>query len=206
MTFLGEGDLAGARAVLKAAPKEVEPTTLVAYVANFNDLVWLLDEQQRELLLRLTPSAFDNDRGVWGLCLTQAFALKGEAANVHSHAEEARKAFEEQLRAAPQNGQRHALLGLVLAYLGRKEEAIREGKRGVALDPVSAQHSKRTLQPAPARTDLHPRRRAREGARPVRTAAEDPRITLSPGWLKIDPNFDPLRENPRFQKLVAGGK
>jgi hypothetical protein len=27
---------------------------------------------------------------------------------------------------------------------------------------------------------------------------------LSPGWLKIDPNFNPLRDNPRFQKLVAG--
>jgi hypothetical protein len=29
---------------------------------------------------------------------------------------------------------------------------------------------------------------------------------LSPGWLKIDPNFDSLRKNPRFQKLVAAGK
>ena len=30
--------------------------------------------------------------------------------------------------------------------------------------------------------------------------------TRSSSWLKIDPNFDPLRKNPRFQKVVAGGK
>jgi hypothetical protein len=27
---------------------------------------------------------------------------------------------------------------------------------------------------------------------------------LSPGWLRIDPNFDPLRGHPRFQRLVEG--
>ena len=107
MTFLGEGDLAGARAVLEAAPRDVEPTALVAYVATYRDLVWVLDEEQRELLLRLTPSAFDDDRGTWALCLAQAYALKGDAANVRTYAEEARKAFEEQLRATPDDAQRH---------------------------------------------------------------------------------------------------
>ena len=71
MTYLGEGDLAGARTALKAAPGEVEPTALVAYMANFQDLVWVLDEEQRDLLLRLTPSAFDDDRGTWADCLVK---------------------------------------------------------------------------------------------------------------------------------------
>ncbi len=205
ISYLGEGDLAGARAVLKAVPKEVEPTALVAFLAAYYDLVWVLDEDQREILLRLTPSAFDDDRGAWAICLVQAYALKGDAANVRTYADEARKAFEEQLRAAPNDAQRHVELGLALAYLDRKEEAIREGERGVALDPVSKdawggpymQHQLVRIyilvgEPEKALDRLEP-------------LLKMP-YYLSPGWLKIDPNFDSLRKNPRFQKLVAGGK
>jgi TolB-like protein/Flp pilus assembly protein TadD len=205
MTYLAEGDLAGAQAVLKAAPKEIEPTALVAYLANYWDLAWVLDEQQRELLLRLTPSAFDDDRGAWGICLAQAYALKGEEANVRVYAEEARKAFEEQLRAAPDDSQRRVFLGLALAYLGRKEEAIREGQRGVTLHPVwndalfgpYYEHQLVRIyilvnEPEKALDQLE--------------ALLKVPYCLSPRWLAIDPNFDPLRGKTRFQKLVAGSK
>ena len=179
---------------------------MVAFLANIWDLVWVLDEQQLELLLRLTPSAFDNDRGGWGLCLAQAYALKGDARNLRTYAEEARKAFQEQLRATPDVAIRHALLGLALAYLGEKEEAIREGKRALELNPLSKdafggfpynQHQLVRIytlvgEPEKALDQLG-------------LLLKIPYL-LSPGWLKIDPNFDPLRKNPRFQKLVAGGK
>ena len=205
MTFLAQGDLAGARAVLRAAPKEVEPTALVAYLANYWDLVWVLDEGQLELLLRLTPSAFDDDRGVWGLCLAQAYALKGDAANVRTYAEEARKAVEKQLRATPEDLQRHVLLGLSLAYMARKEESVREGQRSVASMSVTKnaydgpyyQHQLARIyilvgEPEKALDNLEP-------------LLKIPYF-LSPGWLKIDPNFGPLRGNPRFQRLVASAK
>ena len=107
---------------------EVEPTALVAFMSTYQDLVWVLDKEQMELLLRLTPSAFDNNKGAWGIHLAQACALqRRDAEKVRVYAEEARKAYEEQLRAAPENAQRHALLGVALGYLGRKAEAVREG-------------------------------------------------------------------------------
>ncbi len=203
MTFLGEGDLAGARATLKAAPAGVEPTALVAYVATYNDLVWVLDEQQRGLLLRLTPHAFDDDRGVWGLCLTQACALLGDATNARIYAEEARRTFEEQLGAAAGDSQRHVVLGLALAYLGRKEEAIREGERSVALLPLT-----KDAAAAPYNQHQLARIYMLVGEQEKALDVLEPLLTipyyLSPGWLRIDPNFDPLRKNPRFQKLVAG--
>ena len=202
MTFVGEGDLPRARAVLRSVPAEVSPTGLVALVAERWDLVWLLDDPERDVLLRLTPGAFGDDRGDWALSLTQAYALRGDAANRIRLAEEARQAIEEQLRATPDDAQQRALHGIALAYLGRKEEAVHEGERATALLPVGKDAlTGAYLKHLLARTYVL----AGEPEKAIDQLDQLLRIPyfVSPGWLKIDPNFDPLRGNPRFRKLVA---
>jgi serine/threonine protein kinase/tetratricopeptide (TPR) repeat protein len=199
MWHLARGDLEGARAVFKSAPPEVEPTTLVAFTGRFWDLIWVLDEPQRELLLRLTPGAFDDDRSMWGLSLAQACALKGDPESARTFADEARKAAE---YSWPSSG--HARLGLALAYLGRREEAIREGKRAVDVSPVKTGWLGPYSQHQLVRIYIlvGEQEKALDQLEPLLRVP----YFLTPAWLTIDPNFDPLRGNPRFQKLVSGAK
>ncbi|HTO88608.1 MAG TPA: protein kinase [Thermoanaerobaculia bacterium] len=204
LTYVGEGNLPRAREALAAAPAEVEPTALVTFVAKTWDAAWLLDETQRSLLVRIPESVFD-DPATWGICLAQAYALQADAANVRKYAEVARAALDATLRSTPNDSQSRALFGLALAYLGRKEEAIREGQHAVELLPISKDaYGGAYNQHLLARTYVL----VGENEKAIDRLEQLLKIPylLSPGWLNIDPNFDPLRKNPRFQKLVGGAK
>jgi TolB-like protein/tetratricopeptide (TPR) repeat protein len=205
MTYLGEGNLTGARELLRSPPEAVEPATLAAYVATYYDLFWALDDEQQALVLRLGPGSFDDDRGAWGLALAGTHANRGDHARARAYADSARIAMEEQLRATPDNPGLHTYLGTAFAYLGRKADAIALGKRGAELLPVSRnasggpylQHQLARIyilvgEPDKALDQLEP-------------LLQMP-YYLSPAWLRIDPTFDPLRKHPRFQKLVEDAR
>ncbi len=203
MVSLARGDLAGARAVLGKAPKEVDPTALVAYMSWYADLTWVLDESQQQLLLRLTPSAFDGDRGSWASVRAQTYALRGDTAKARAYADTARGTFEVQLREAPDNAQRHALTGIAYAYLGRKADAVRAGRRAAELLPISRSaadgaYTQHQLVRIYILVGEH--EQALDQLEPLLRVP----YILSPAWLRIDPAFDPLRRNPRFERLVGG--
>jgi eukaryotic-like serine/threonine-protein kinase len=201
---LAQGDLAGARAVVRAALPSVDPAALLAFFGNFQDLYWVLDDAQQQQLLALPPSAYDDDRAAWAIVRAQTYWLRGNSAQARVYADSAQLAFAEQLRATPANAQRHVLRGLALAYLGRRAEAIAEGERGVALLPISQDaYLGAYIQHQLVRIYLLAGKpqKALDRLAPLLKAP----YYLSPGLLKIDPTFGPLRGNPRFEGLVAGG-
>ena len=203
MVYLAQGDLAGARAVLRAAPKEVEPTALAAFVATQFDLFWLLDQEQQELVLRLTPAAFDNDRAQWALSRAQIHLLRGNSAESRAYGDSARLALEQRVREVPDNPQLRTLFGVALAYAGRPKEAVREGERGVALLPASKDGRFGTYnEHLLTRTYLLAGDREKALTH-LATLLRLPYF-LSPNWLPLDPAFEPLRNDPRFQRLAAG--
>jgi len=179
----------------------MDPTRLVAGFATFWDLFWVLDREEQQLLFRLTPGPFDDNRSPWGIALAATYALRGETAKAHAYADSARISLESQIAANPDDPQLPVLYGVALAYLGRSKEAVRAGLRGVALAPIDQDAFSGTYnqhQLARIYILVGEQEKALDQLEPLLKVP----YFLSPGWLKIDPTFDPLRKNPRFQKLV----
>jgi tetratricopeptide (TPR) repeat protein len=201
--YLAEGDVAGARAVLNSVPADIDPTVVAQYMGMFGGLSWVLDEPQQQLLLRLTPAAFDNDRVAWGLALALTYSHRGDSARARAYADSVRIVFRDGLKAMPNDAYGHVLYGLALAHVGREVEAMREGELAARIIPVTedAVEGAAILDVLAQIYIL-----AGERDRAVRILEQLLAMpgNLTPGWLRTDPTYAPLRGNPRFERLVSG--
>jgi serine/threonine-protein kinase len=129
------------------------------------------------------------------------YLLQGDKERAHAAFEQARPVAERLVREAPNDPARHAHLGAVLAGLGRKEDAINEGKKAVELLPES-EDAFAGPQATAALAEIY----AWVGERDEAFHLLDHLLTVPNGLtvptLKLDPTWDLLRNDPRFQALI----
>lgn len=115
----------------------------------------------------------------------------------------ARAEQERIVQAQPNYGPPVCVLGLIDAGLGRKEEALQEGRRAIELLPVEKDSYNRAhmieyfaiIAAWVGEKDL--------ALEQLTTATRLSGTTISYGQLKLLPYWDPLRGEPPFEKIVA---
>ncbi len=204
-TFAAEGNIDSVRATLRNVPPELSRAALLVFVTTrWVDVSWKLDSADQALVkTTFTPRTFDNDVAPWGKIRAQLFWLSQDTSRARRYADSARVAYEAHLQETPHFWGQHVSRGLMLAYLGRREDAIREGERGFALaratgDPYQTIPSARHEL---AQIYLIAGDHARAIAQ-LDTLLGVPYF-LTPDWLRIDPTWAPLRGDAEFQKLLA---
>jgi TolB-like protein/class 3 adenylate cyclase/cytochrome c-type biogenesis protein CcmH/NrfG len=95
-----------------------------------------------------------------------------------------------------------SLLGKIDAGLGRKEEALREGRRACELLPIS-KDAVTGVALAANLAQIYAWVGEKDLAIEQIAAVERVPNLLSYGLLKLRPEWDPLRSDPRFEKIVA---
>ncbi len=127
---------------------------------------------------------------------------KGDAAAARDPFTRARAELEEALRKRPDKADLLGSLGVIDAGLGRKEEALREGRRVMDLVPIAK-------NPLDGLSTLHSFAWicAWSGERELAIEQLDILAKLpggiTYGQLHLSPAWDSLRGDPRFEKIVA---
>ena len=199
-----KGDLSVVEKQSAPIPEDVDASGLVTFdrywvltlQRKFPEALAVLQKFPRETLITYTtapaPKAFLEGN---------IHFLEGDKPRSQAEFEKARVISEQLLRDAPEDPARHAQHGFILAALGRKEEAIAEGKRAVALLPES-----QDAFDGPRGTAALAQIYAWTGESDEAFRLLDHLLSVPNGlavpMLKLDPAWDPLRKDPRFQALI----
>ena len=210
--FFAKGNTASIKAALESIPANVDPDGVVTF-ARWD--VSLMDRDPAAAERALASCRLETITSQPGAPLPKSYLqgcidlVRNDTARAQIDFEAARPALEKTVANSPQDPTRHAQLGLLYAFMGRKEDALREGQRAVELKPLTrdviegaiAQAFQALIFARTGETDRATSEIERLLTTPFAVDYSDDSITLSD--LRTRWEWDPLR-NARFQKILTG--
>ncbi len=204
MAVLWKGDLSAAEKVFSSVPPENDETGLTTWgrawiltlERKFPDALQVLERFRGETMFTTTtaptPKAFAEG---------MIHLLQGDKTKARAEFERAREISGKLLLEAPGDAARHAQHGLILAALGQRQEAVAEGKRAVELRPES-QDALDGPQGTAALAQIYAWTGESDEAFRLLDHLFAIPTNLTVPMFKLDPAWDPLRKDPRYQTLI----
>ena len=204
MAVLWKGDLSAGEKVFSSVPPESDESGLTTWgrawiltlQRKFPDALQLLERFRGETMFTTTTAPCPK-----ALLEGEIYRLQGDKTKAQERFENARMVSEKLLREVPGDAARHAQHGLILAALGQKQEAIAEGKRAVELLPES-QDALDGPQCTSALAEIYACTGELDEAFRLLDHLFAIPSNLTVPMLKLDPAWDPLRKDPRYQALI----
>jgi TolB-like protein/Tfp pilus assembly protein PilF len=209
--FQWKGDTRLLKSMLDEIPAAVDPDGSVT-AARWELAMLQRDYSAAQRILE-TSSANEISYSIAGLtpkiflegCTNIA---QGDNASAQKAFEQARPAFEAAVKEAPESAERHASLGWLYALMGRKNDAIAEGQRAVELKPESKDAVDGSLMNGYLAL-IYARVGENDLAIPLierllktSGAVDSANYSITVNDLKYRWEWDPLRNDPRFAKLI----
>ena len=212
MEFFWKRSTAPIRAVLQSFAPNLDPDGIVTF-SRWD--VALMDRDPDAAERALTSARLENFVAPTGVPLPKSYlagcvaVVRNDATRAQQEFETARPILEQVVMKSPQDGIRHAQLGFLYALMGRKDDALREGQRGEELTSISkdiinggtVQGFLALIYARNGDADHAIELLERLLITPFAVNYCDDSITLSD--LRQRWEWDPLRKDPRFQKILA---
>ncbi|HKP93292.1 MAG TPA: hypothetical protein VJS88_05305 [Chthoniobacterales bacterium] len=209
--FWANGSTASIKSALAGIPSRIDPSGLVTR-ARWD--VAMIDRDfaaADQAMVSFPLDVFQSD----GMPMPKSFfrgctaLARGDSAAAQAQFGSALPAFEAAVKEAPSTGLRHANLGLLYSFLGRTEDSVREVRRAIELEPET-----KDAVVAPWMNGFLAMVYARAGdadsALPILERvlaspfpADNTNCCVTLNDLRKRWQWDPIRNDPRFQKLLT---